>query len=439
MAGIPDYSTTAASNATVGSIVWSEGMAPSLVNDSARALMADIAAEATLETVSGTDTYTVTYDITPAAYSTKMRLWLLFTNANTVTTPTLNVNSLGAKTIVDHKGNALAVGAIAAGSIHHAVYGGTYVQLLGTVVGAASATASGIVELATDAETVTGSDTARATTPANITAKMAAPGAIGGTTPSTGAFTTVAGTVATFTKASAGDSVIWTNGGASNKTGYLYSDGDQIGILNVAGGGAGHEAVLLNTTSGTVTVSTGGAQRAQFTDTGLNNTAIGATTAATGAFTTLSATGTVTVPGVPLVSKLTSNFTTTSSTLGNVTGLSFSVASGSYYLFEYSLRYEVSNTATKPIVALTTPTFDTRDFHARVDYSLSGEPCLNLVASGTGVTQTNAVVATTAYLLTIKGTIKPTANGTVQLQAASSDNTNTLTIAEGSCQLSWLL
>lgn len=47
----------------------------------------------------------------------------------------------------------------------------------------ASATQTGIVELATDAETVTGTDTARATTPANITAKMAAPGTIGGTTP----------------------------------------------------------------------------------------------------------------------------------------------------------------------------------------------------------------------------------------------------------------
>lgn len=54
-----------------------------------------------------------------------------------------------------------------------------------------SATVKGKVELATDAETVTGTDTARATTPANITAKMAAPGAIGGTTPAAATFTTV--------------------------------------------------------------------------------------------------------------------------------------------------------------------------------------------------------------------------------------------------------
>jgi hypothetical protein len=59
------------------------------------------------------------------------------------------------------------------------------------IVAAGTDLAAGKLELATDAETVTGSDTARATTPANITAKMAAPGAIGGTTPSTGVFTTL--------------------------------------------------------------------------------------------------------------------------------------------------------------------------------------------------------------------------------------------------------
>jgi hypothetical protein len=59
------------------------------------------------------------------------------------------------------------------------------------IVAAGTDLVAGKLELATDAETVTGSDTARATTPANITAKMAAPGAIGATTPSTGKFTSV--------------------------------------------------------------------------------------------------------------------------------------------------------------------------------------------------------------------------------------------------------
>lgn len=55
----------------------------------------------------------------------------------------------------------------------------------------ASSTQTGIIEIATDAETVTGSSTTLATTPANLVAKMAAPGAIGGTTPSPAQFTTV--------------------------------------------------------------------------------------------------------------------------------------------------------------------------------------------------------------------------------------------------------
>ena len=51
------------------------------------------------------------------------------------------------------------------------------------IIGDSSATAKGVVELATDAEAVTGTDTARSTTPANLTARLAAPGTIGGTTP----------------------------------------------------------------------------------------------------------------------------------------------------------------------------------------------------------------------------------------------------------------
>lgn len=48
---------------------------------------------------------------------------------------------------------------------------------------AASTSATGVVELATDAETLTGTSQVLATTPANITAKLANPGSIGASTP----------------------------------------------------------------------------------------------------------------------------------------------------------------------------------------------------------------------------------------------------------------
>lgn len=59
------------------------------------------------------------------------------------------------------------------------------------VVSAATDSAAGKVELATDAETITGTATDRVTTPANVTARLASPSPIGSTAPSTGAFTTL--------------------------------------------------------------------------------------------------------------------------------------------------------------------------------------------------------------------------------------------------------
>lgn len=55
----------------------------------------------------------------------------------------------------------------------------------------ASTTASGIVELATDAEAVTGTDNTRPIVPSSLSARLAAPGAIGGTTPGPGSFTSL--------------------------------------------------------------------------------------------------------------------------------------------------------------------------------------------------------------------------------------------------------
>ena len=61
----------------------------------------------------------------------------------------------------------------------------------GVLKQAATTTASGVVELAIDSEAVTGSSTTLAVTPGNLTARLAAPGAIGGTTPARGDFTAI--------------------------------------------------------------------------------------------------------------------------------------------------------------------------------------------------------------------------------------------------------
>jgi hypothetical protein len=64
-------------------------------------------------------------------------------------------------------------------------------SLTGSAVSSATSIAVGVVELATDAEAVTGADSTRAVTPANLAARMAAPGTIGGTTPGAATFTSV--------------------------------------------------------------------------------------------------------------------------------------------------------------------------------------------------------------------------------------------------------
>lgn len=80
-------------------------------------------------TASGTNTYTVTISgIT--AYTEGLSVKIKFTNANTGAS-TLNINSLGAKSIVKSNGNALSSGNIKAGQICHLVYTGSVFQLLG--------------------------------------------------------------------------------------------------------------------------------------------------------------------------------------------------------------------------------------------------------------------------------------------------------------------
>lgn len=73
---------------------------------------------------SGTDTYTLSsIAFQPTAYTNGQVIRCRFTDANTVTNPTLNQDSKGAKTIVRADGSALAVGEITAGMVATLIYG----------------------------------------------------------------------------------------------------------------------------------------------------------------------------------------------------------------------------------------------------------------------------------------------------------------------------
>ena len=116
---------------------------------------------------SGTNTVTASSTPAIAAYAAGQSFKFKAGGTNTGAV-TLNLNSLGAKA-VQKRGAALVAGDITANNVVTVVYDGTQFQMISpTAVEAASTTVAGIVELATTAETATGSDATRAVTPEGL-------------------------------------------------------------------------------------------------------------------------------------------------------------------------------------------------------------------------------------------------------------------------------
>lgn len=101
------------------------------------------------------DTYAVSLSPAPGAYAAGQIFHFKATNANTGAS-TLNVNSLGAVSILKHGGTALASGDIPAGGLVTVMHDGTNLQMLSQLGNAPSG--SGDMVLA-DAQTVTGKKT----------------------------------------------------------------------------------------------------------------------------------------------------------------------------------------------------------------------------------------------------------------------------------------
>lgn len=125
--GVINWSTTAATNATADSSVnWAEGMAPSAVNDSARAMMASVAKwrddlSGAILSAGNAVAYTIT---TNQGYALTAGRSVSFTanNTNGATATTLNVDSLGAKPLRSAPNVELPIGAIVAGTPYTATY-----------------------------------------------------------------------------------------------------------------------------------------------------------------------------------------------------------------------------------------------------------------------------------------------------------------------------
>jgi hypothetical protein len=169
------FSQTDASN--TGALPGLSGASPpSQIDNSIRALMGATKREHDWRNYSVTSTgsanaYVLTYSVAPDAYYTGQR-FAFKTNFAVTGAATVNVNSLGAKTIkkiVSGASTDLSSGDIASGDYIDLVYDGTNFVWVNkgtaTPVSNASDSVAGIVELATTAEVLTGTATDRAVTP----------------------------------------------------------------------------------------------------------------------------------------------------------------------------------------------------------------------------------------------------------------------------------
>lgn len=123
-------------------------------------------------------------------------------------------------------------------------------------------------------------------------------------------------------------------------------------------------------------------------------------------------------------------------TLANVTGLAFAVKSGRYYKFKFDLIFQ-SDTATVGLgLGLTFPAV-TR--FAATQRSIAAAVASNAEVQG-GLSQTSGTKSSgtaveainTDYMAHVEGIIIPSADGTLQLQAATEVGTTTVIVRQGS-------
>lgn len=139
--GFQSYSTTPGTNTSINGINIAEGCPPSGVNDALRQLAADgTSLWQTTPTWMGTTTgssnaYVLTPSVALTAYTTGQGFRALTNFANSGSA-TLNISSLGAKSIVRYDNSALQANDIPSGALIDVVYDGTSFRLVSVVTAA---------------------------------------------------------------------------------------------------------------------------------------------------------------------------------------------------------------------------------------------------------------------------------------------------------------
>lgn len=125
----------------------------------------------------------------------------------------------------------------------------------------------------------------------------------------------------------------------------------------------------------------------------------------------------------------------TSTTLADTTGLSFSVSSGTLYRFEARIVYRSAATTTGLKLGATIPAATVYSASASIPTAADGASAMWhgwLTSSGDAVTGSGVQAANTDYVALVWGILQPSANGTFQLQHASEVAGSGVTVRAGS-------
>lgn len=358
------------------------------------------------------DAITGTYTPAPTSLTDGDLFFVRASAANATTTPTFTPNSgvLTARTIVKGANTALAVGDIN-GDGHEMILryraSDTKYILLNPYSSAASDTLSGVVELATDAETWTGTDTTRATTPSNVAAVR---------------FTTIS------------PSQITSNQNDYNPTGFstaaivrVNSDAVNRQITGFATGAANREFTVVNVGTFDITLRSEGsgssaANRITFDSNG-TSFILAPTESVTLFYDTTSSRWrprchTGRTRRVLLPSSVVNN-NAVANTIADVTGLSFGVISGLTYKFRFFIEYTAAADTTGSRWSVNGPAKSNMQTVSRYGLTATSETVNYTGAAYDAPASANASTPPTIGTAIIDGTITPSADGTVIARFAS--------------------
>lgn len=139
--------------------------------------------------------------------------------------------------------------------------------------------------------------------------------------------------------------------------------------------------------------------------------------------------------------KLTADLTpVTATALDDAAGLSFALTANRYYSFEFLIRFQTAATTTGAQFAINAPanTYLVYQVATALTAAAAGAPTTRTArAVNVGTASASADAANADLLATIKGVVRPTANGTLIVRQATEVASSAVTVKSGSC--GWLM